>query len=210
MKPTHVVAIGPFGEAVAHDLAKVLDVVITKPTSEGYVQPRYWPDASVHILAAWRPVLEIAHVLDTVAFTWQVPWLPVIYEHPYLFIGPTVVPGVGPCYSCFRLRYLQHSKTEDLTDVLDSYYASHPAAGPRGYLPTTVAFAAAIVWEVTQRLTLEPEVEAGQIRQINLLSLETHKSRVVGVHGCEHCGCGRDERTRSVAQLAADLNFILP
>lgn len=213
MRPIHLVAVGAFGAAVADRLAAaagVADLAVTRPDAGGHVWPAQWPLARLHILATWRPAPAIAGVMDEAAFAWRLPWLPIVCEHPYLRIGPVVVPGASSCYTCHRQRLLQHSGTADLTDALHRHYDANPAAGPQGYLDSFVTLAAMTAQEISTRLATDPTAEAGQVRQVHLLTLRTVQRRAMGIHGCPRCGSGRDERNRSFAQLEADLNQVLP
>lgn len=210
MKPVHILAVAGFGQAVARRLADMLSSVVITDATGGEAVPAAWPVASVHVLAAWRPMPQLAAVLDACTYRWKVPWLPIISEHPNLRIGPTVAPGYGPCYTCFSRRYLQHSSTPDLTEALHLHYANHPTVGPLGFSPAMVTMAAMTAYEVLQSLSSDPAVEAGVIRQINLQTLKTIKTGTVGVHGCPNCGRGRDERNRSYDLLAADLRRLYP
>lgn len=209
MRPIHIITVGGFGEAVAREMATELDAVITKSNGER-VFPGGWPLARFHVLASWRQVPSIADQIDSAAFAWRVPWLPVIAEHPFVNIGPGVVPGVGACYACFRRRLLQHSQTADLIEALELYYEANSKAGPQGYLPSAVSLTAMTACDLIGRLLHEPSVEAAKVYQLNLLSFQMLKCSVIGVHGCRKCGSGRDERTRSYSQLQSDLVRLWP
>ena len=138
-----------------------------------------------------------------------IPWLPIVLEHPNLLIGPLVVPGRGPCYTCFRLRFLQHSYTADLTEALYEFYQSNPRSGPKGYLPVHASLAAAFACQAVKALQNGLDSWVGEVRVINLLTFSMAKANVIGVHGCERCGTGGDERSRSSVRLAGDLEHIL-
>jgi bacteriocin biosynthesis cyclodehydratase domain-containing protein len=204
MRPVHVLSAGDFGRAVAARMGEMLEIVVTEVRGHG-VSPASWPLARLHILASWRPALSISRQVEASAFAWRVPWLPIVAEHPFIYIGPSIVPGVGPCYGCFRRRLMQHSGSNDLTDALQTHYENDPEAGPQGYLPTLATFSAMVACDIAERIAHDPANEAGKVSQLHVPSLRTLQGLVVGVHGCERCGSGRDERTRSHAELEKDL-----
>jgi bacteriocin biosynthesis cyclodehydratase domain-containing protein len=209
MLPIHVIALGAFGEAVAKRMAEEVGVHITYAKSDR-IAPAEWPLARLHVLTAWRHAPSFADAVDAAAFAWRVPWLPVVAEHPFVYIGPAVLPGVGPCYTCFRRRLVQHSQTSDLAEALHAHYEAEPPAGPKGYLPAAATLAAMKACELIDRIDSAPAVEAGNVYQLHLLTCRTLSCGVVGIHGCRRCGTGRNERTRSYAELKSDLSRLLP
>lgn len=210
MRPIHVVSVGDFGRAVASSMQAYFPDALTTHLDRGPLLSNMLPLARVHVLAAWRPVPAMAAELDGVAFAWKVPWLPVVYEHPYVRIGPLVVPGKGPCYTCFRNRLKQHSSRAELIEAVSAAYDRDPELGPKGFFPPMARLAAAAAAEVLRELDRSPEREAGVVRQINVLYGRAQKHHVVGVHGCPRCGLQRDERTRSYEALLADVTRLLP
>jgi len=205
MQLIHVVAVGGFGLAVAESLRNVLSPIHVTQSPDGYVNSATWPETDALVLAAWRPEPKTAALLDTVAFQRGVPFIPAIMEHPYLRVGPTVVPGFGSCYHCFLQRLLQHAPAPHLTQALYDHYASHPTEGPAGYPPFAVSVAAMTLAEILHNLATHPASQAGVVRQINVQTMKTTRSHVVGVHGCPRCGLRRTERTRSYETLAQDV-----
>lgn len=206
MKPVHVLAVGDFGEAVAECLAAHLpNLHVTRPGAVHPFMPATWPDSRIHVLASWRAVPSLASLLDQTAFDWTVPWLPIIYEHPVVRIGPCVVPGLGPCYACFRKRVLQHAAAPNLLETLWDQYDRDPQLGPKGYPPAAPHFAAMTALEIMERLEEDAGSEAGEVRQIDFITLQTLKGRVAGIHGCQYCGLWRSQSARSYQSLADDL-----
>src|SRR5689334_12202771 len=125
----HTLAVGAFGEAVISQLT------FSDRVSGPLWPPELWPAARVRVLASWYPVPGLMSALDEATFQTGIPWLPVIQEHPLVRIGPAVIPGLGPCYSCARQRFLQHDDDAQMSKALLSFYEGHPGAGPVGYLP---------------------------------------------------------------------------
>ncbi|AEV84086.1 hypothetical protein ACWT_3063 [Actinoplanes sp. SE50] len=200
--------VGPFGYAVAERLRDLCpDVSITDPVDRA--APAAPKGPTLHLLAAWRRVPDTERAFDERAHRTGDPWLPVILDHPVLEIGPAVLPGVGACHGCYRLRLAQHDPARTVRAAVDRHYELDPDAGPAGYLPSTALFAAAAAAEVVQRLRTDPEGEAGRVRQIEVPTQQLRTGRVVGVHGCPRCGLGRDEQTRSYDRLPEMMRGVL-
>lgn len=209
MRPVHVLTSGDFGRAVAGRMGEFLEIVTSDADGQGAL-PASWPLARLHIFVSWRPAPAIARNMNASAFAWRVPWLPIVVQHPSVYLGPSVIPGFGPCYACFRRRLAQHSGSNELSDVLEAHYENDSSAGPQGYLPSVATFIASMACHIAELILQNPADEAGNVRQFDILSLRTWQSHVVGVHGCEHCGSGCDERTRSHEELKKDLARLFP
>lgn len=206
----HIVAVGPFGRAVAARLATTLGGAAVQELEGDRPVPMTWPVADVHVLAASREVPALAAVLDDSAFRWRVPWLPVVFEHPHLRVGPVLVPGRGPCYHCFRGRLAQHGSAPELTQALEQHLGPDDA-GPGGFLPAHVTFAAGAAQAALAALRADGgSDDAGQVRWLNVVTARLGHARVTGVHGCRRCGRRHDERQRSHARLEADLESLAP
>lgn len=200
----HLIAAGPFGEAVAERLAEALDsTATTRADPSGRFWSQTWPPADVHVLCAWRAMPWLSERLDELAFAWRVPWLPVICEHPDLRAGPLVVPGRGPCYGCFRQRLAQHRPSEQLTAELHGHYDAGASNGPRGFMPFHAMLAAAAARSVLEA------AQPGRVVQHNLVTQRSASGRVVGVHGCERCGGRVPERLRGHERLERDICALL-
>lgn len=210
MRPVHIIAVGGLGASIARSMATYGPTAMTYPDAKGHVVPAEWPLSSVHVLASWRPTPRLTSLLDAAAFSWRVPWLPIICEHPYLRLGPAVVPGRSGCYGCFRRRLLQHSQRADLDEALHREYDVNHHSGPAGFLNAFAEFVAAAAWEIIQQMLVAPDAQAGQVRQLDMITLQTTLGHAVGVHGCPRCGLQRPERTRSFDQLCADMNHWWP
>ena len=97
--------------------------------------------------------------------------------------GPVVVPG-GPCFACYRRRWLTHVSTLDRERVLDEAYGSDPALGPAGWLPGLADAAAAGL--LANRA--DGASAAGRVRWFDTLSAQFNETRVVAIGGCARCG----------------------
>jgi bacteriocin biosynthesis cyclodehydratase domain-containing protein len=186
-----------FGAAVGDDLAKRLGERAVR--YDGPVAAGLLPVAATYVVVAGRPLPAALQALDGAVHAWRRRLVPVTVEHPYLRLGPVVVPGVGACYQCFAARQLQHSLTPEYGDAVLEHWRAPAARSFPGWLPPLAGFAAA--W-VERTLAREPALVAGRVEQLHLVNLQLVGGRAVGIHGCRRCGLRRDERRRSVEALA--------
>lgn len=206
----HMLTLGPFGRQVNRRFRELYpETTWTDLKDEQpWLRPDQLPLADVYILASWRPEIPMENLLDGLAHAWKRPWVPVTYEHPFVRIGPVIIPGESACCGCFRRRQAQHSPMASLDDVLYSHYEKNPEAGPAGHPPSIARFAAAAAAQVIDALSAGEPV-AGTARVISTYNLQTTLQTVSGVHGCKLCGLKRDEGTRSYALLAGEIQKII-
>lgn len=203
--PLHVMAVGAFGHQVASRLAGVVPgTVVTVEDGGQRPDSSRWPTSARRVVVAWRPVPRLAARLDDLCHNWGDTWFSAILEHPYLRVGPTVVPGSGPCHECFDRRRFQHDPSAALVRALYAAY-DDPAVGPVGHLPHHAALATVLVLRTLADLDGAGKDTPGVVRRLHLLDGSASTDRITGMHGCPRCGLGRDEVIRSVAPLAAEV-----
>lgn len=203
----HVLALGPFGIRVAELLDQSLDDVATTTLERpGRVTSHEWPSAEIRVLATSRATPSVAAHVDRLAWRIGTTWLPVVAEHPYLRVGPVVVPGAGgACHRCFVMRLEQHDGQSALRRAVWDHGERTGSTGPVGHLPHHVRTATAM----TLAALRDPAREAGRVRRIHLLDVAVAVDTVIGLHGCSRCGLGRDEATRSAAPLKDEIDTLL-
>jgi bacteriocin biosynthesis cyclodehydratase domain-containing protein len=203
MRPqqTCVLAVGEFGSAVADILAGPerpgSPVIYDGPIAAGHL-----PVAETYVLVSGHPAPAALETLDDAVFAWGCRLVPVTVEHPYLRLGPVVVPGRSPCYHCFAARCLQHALVPAYALAVTEHFRDQQAPSWPGYLPPVATIAAAwaqraLHWEAGAGLG-----SPGAVQMLNMLTFQQFAGAVVGVHGCRRCGLGRDEHTRSTAGMA--------
>lgn len=204
----HLLSVGAFGSAVAEHLRTFHSEVSETPVVSGKAaQPESWPDARMHVIAAWRPVVDLCGLLDDICHERKKPFVPVILDSTALRVGPVVVPGHGSCWGCWIRRYRQHAVSPQEESALWQHYATNPDIGPHGYLEPFATMAAArtaqIIWQLNSSAAI-----GGSVWQIDMLTREITTSTVVGVHGCPRCGLNRPEQTRSFAELHRTVSYL--
>ncbi len=174
---------GPFGHAVAERLQESV-IVRTFPlaASEAHF-PELVADADSVAAALWRPYAAQLDALDAACAAAGRSWSAAVLDRETLLCGPAVVPG-GPCYRCFRRRWLTWAPALDREQALDAAWAADPSRGIHGFVPAAVTMAAAaLLLDAKDR-----QAAAGRVRHLHLLSMDLGETRVVPVHGCPRCG----------------------
>ncbi|MEO3752507.1 TOMM precursor leader peptide-binding protein [Streptomyces sp. B6B3] len=77
----------------------------------------------------------------TSAIPW---WLPVVYAHPHIRVGPVLGRELPGCYDCLTGRELALRKDPRITEALWDLHDSDDGAGVRGHLPSHAALAAGL------------------------------------------------------------------
>ncbi len=209
-KPIHVLTVGSFGEQTAAMLREMVpQVVITRVTGRNSTTPSTWPDARMHMVAAWRIVPDLLELVNEMSFGWRTAFVPAVIEEAELVIGPVIIPGLSACYTCYERRVLQHCTRPDAREALKRHYETVEDSGPKGHLKVFADLAAARLAQVAYEVETQPHQIAGAVWQFDLMRRMSTLSTVVGIHGCHHCGLHREERTRSYSLLLAELAPLL-
>jgi bacteriocin biosynthesis cyclodehydratase domain-containing protein len=156
-----LISTGAFGRDVSRVVedcadvrAKPLDVSALSRADTGWPWPGQRPDAIVTV--TWRPSDAMCERLDAHAFAAGVPWLPACLEHPYLSVGPWVLPPHGPCFRCVRARLSQHMPPGAIGDVARRAYDADPACGPLGHLPSHARLVGGLILQALAGLVSAP------------------------------------------------------
>jgi bacteriocin biosynthesis cyclodehydratase domain-containing protein len=189
---------GAFGAAVARQIAatapavKVLPLVAPNESLQTRVR-----GAAFVAVALWRRYPDELDRLDEACAQEGIPWSGVVLEGTKIRCGPVVKRGQGPCYACYRKRWLAHTALPEREEELDAVYAGNPDVGNGGFTTSSVRIAAAAL------LLDRAEVEnaAGRVRWIDLLQCTVEEARAVRVHGCPRCSRQAAPGERYVREL---------
>ncbi|MFW6692190.1 TOMM precursor leader peptide-binding protein [Streptomyces sp. MAR4 CNX-425] len=136
--------------------------------------------------ALWRADAGLAGRAEHAAHENGIPWLPVVLDHLTIRIGPLVVPGSGPCFTCFDARLVQHDRHWESTAALRAGYEGDRALGPRGFLPqharTAAGWAAGMLAQ-----SAAGSLPPGHVVTLALPSLDVSRDQVVAVGSCRRC-----------------------
>lgn len=204
----HLITVGAFGKAVARNLRTLIE--FRETTIEyGAKRDQGWSMADINVVVAWRPVPRICALLDDLCFERRTRFLPLILDGTVMIVGPFVVPGAGSCWHCWNIRCQQHAAWPTEREALLSFYASHPAEGPNGYLEPFAMMGAARINEAVSLFQGEQAIP-GEIWQIDMLSLDITQTVAIGVNDCPRCGLRRPAATRSFSELQKRLAYLWP
>jgi bacteriocin biosynthesis cyclodehydratase domain-containing protein len=176
---------GRFGVAVADILKSQVDATVRRLTDALCGRRAEFLDRAMFVaVALWRPYHEECDALDTACWRAGVPWSSAYLTEDKLVSGPLTIPRHGPCYGCFRKRYLTHCRAPERELALFRAYANDPDLGPEGFVPAMAAIAASGLLSDARA----PRTAAGRLRRVDLFTGAMIESAVVGVHQCERCG----------------------
>ena len=166
---------GAFGKAVAQAVRRETDDVFV-------VDPGGYRDAIARancvVFVSWRSSDATATALAGAAYDAGVPFFPVQLDNRVMVIGPLFDAG-GPCYRCFRARYLTHAPGADRQQLLWKLYADDPSAGVAGFTPSMVRIASAAALSAIAAPSADPTV-----RWFDVLTGDLTGSEIVAVHAC--------------------------
>jgi bacteriocin biosynthesis cyclodehydratase domain-containing protein len=198
------VGAGPFGRRVVEFLAELGDAHATHSQEE--VEAALAADAGSVAVAMWRPDPDLCEQADAAAYRIGRPWLPIVMEHPVIYVGPVIQPPHGPCFRCMLRRRAQHDVHHAATAAVHAAYAADRNRGPAGYLPQHARMAAA----VAHRMLWHPGVPisdgSGVGRNVVMLMLDDGLLMTYPVIRCGDCRrCRGAEQPEPVAGQRQDL-----
>jgi len=192
---------GKFGESVANILktmtgAPPVPLLVALTDIERVVS-----HAAFVAVASWRRSDRELDAIDEACFSAGVPWCSAWLIEDRLACGPLVIPPGGPCYRCFRRRYLCHHPAPEREIRLQSAYNRDASLGAAGFAPSSAWMAASMLAAAAKG----QKENAGEIIEVNLFDGGVLDTRVVPVHGCTRC------RTRTEARAGGRfVDHIIP
>lgn len=192
-----VLTAGRFGEHVADALLKriehvnVLSIMDAATSLEPLVESHDFV-----AVALWRPYIAQCEIVDRICHASGTPWSIAQIMQNSLNCGPVVVPGVGPCFSCYHKRFLSHYRSSDREMAMRAAFENDPSLGIHGFTGPMVQIAVNALLEDSAA----PVKRAGRLRAVDCLRSQVLETEVIGVHGCPTC--------RSKDALAPGRRFI--
>ncbi len=135
-----IVADGRFGRAVAAHAPP--GVAWTALPGDGELPPAL-AGCERFALVSWRADHALFERADALAYRLGCAWSAVYLDGRYVCAGPAVAPPHGPCFGCFRRRYLTHHRAPERDLALSAAYARERGLGAAGFAPGAVLLAAA-------------------------------------------------------------------
>jgi bacteriocin biosynthesis cyclodehydratase domain-containing protein len=182
-----ILTAGEFGFQVGALLAKRHSAVTHEVTAAGIDLESALSFADFVAVALWRPYVCICEQVDDICQRRGIRWSLTEIVGDKLHCGPLIVPGMGPCYRCYRKRYLSHHTAPDREMTLHGAYERDPRCGVPGHIyPMAVTAAGALSSDLAAEHS-----NAGRLRVVELLGGGVLEVTVLGVHGCPVCGAQR-------------------
>lgn len=206
MRHIRIVADGPFGRAVSDQLEVLIGLaggkvrVAHEPLGSDLAS--YLAGADYCVRASWRDASGEFNDFATAAQAASRPWLPVAFGHPHVRIGPVVVPGRPPCYTCFTTRALQH-KDEAVSAIQEP--ARSPATGRRlgvsGYPPHVASISAGLALAMLGGASGDAEsIRTGQVTLVDCITDVIRSCPVAAAYRCPACGSRASEEKLAEAR----------
>lgn len=127
------------------------------------------------------------------------PWLHAALDGPFVFVGPTFVPGRAACYECFEARMTMNLReSANYLKYKDALAAGQVTHGrPAVYRPVMELLASHAALEVTNFLHTGSAFTIENVLGIYLPTMEMAYNEVLRLPGCPGCGslAGRDDGT---------------
>jgi bacteriocin biosynthesis cyclodehydratase domain-containing protein len=207
MTPLVVFTEGRFGAAVGEIVARRTNAGVHGLRESRERLADIVAGARFVAVALWRLYERECMELDTACARAGVPWSCAYMMEERLYCGPLMVPGRGPCFSCFRRRYLTHRRSADRELALLQAYARDPEMGPPGFVGPMAWIAASALLADSR----EVETAAGRLRRLNLCTGGLADTEILPVHGCPTCMPSKPVATgdRFVSRLVPLIEEIL-
>jgi bacteriocin biosynthesis cyclodehydratase domain-containing protein len=148
-----------------------------------------WRD-SVLVFAGSRVDPVRANVLNRVALHLGTPWIHGALDGPFVYIGPTFLPGATACYACFESRVLMNLTNADgYLRYKRAMATATPGAGPMPLLPALSALLVAhLALEAINLAHTGTAYTAGNVLGVYLPTWEFTVNEVLALPGCPACG----------------------
>ena len=186
-----VIADGEFGLRVARVIVRLLAAegrtALVAADGDGHGRAEILATASFAIRASWRDVRQEFESFAEAAAQSRVSWLPVAIAHPYVRVGPAIVPGTPPCYACYSRRAGQHQR-DPRSEQVEAGYARDTALGVSGHPPHLAALVAGQALALVSTGQAHDETgRRGEVRMVDSRTDHVESCVAVPANGCPAC-----------------------
>lgn len=197
MTGIHTSGVGAFGIAVRDRLCAANPTWTATTLEEA-------ADAALHVVGMWRHDADLSAGLDSGARAGGAPWLPVVYSHPLLSVGPLVWEEGDACYGCYRRRRQQHGELRG-EGLLAAATARDPALGVAGFLPHHAAISAAVASSFASTF-IRGQVGDSVVWEMDVRDSSTALHAVLHTPMCASCARPQPTASDELRAIAAGLN----
>lgn len=174
---------GQFGAAVADALQTMTHCDRSSLHDAAHGPSQTLANRDFVAVASWRRNDRDLDKVDEACFAVGVRWCPVYLSEDRLVCGPLIIPSSGPCFSCFRRRYLCHHPAPERELCLQRAYDRDQSLGPPGFVAPMAHIAASLLLMSAQ----SGEDARGKLLEINLFDAGLLETQVIAVHNCPRC-----------------------
>ena len=198
---------GRFGEVVQEHLLKCRDDVQCWAVSDDRLRallsfPR---PAKMLAFVAWRPDPSRCELLDRIAHNSELPFVPLTIDTGKLQLGPVVVPGRGPCWTCWAQRSRENSAWPIAREALLDFYDTHPKVDRR---VSNHRCGRCLKNGAGDHFPRQRTRSSRPCLAIRFITRQIHTFTVVGRHDCQRCGLHRSPQTRSIDFISQELTWL--
>ncbi|WP_371069513.1 hypothetical protein [Sediminibacillus sp. JSM 1682029] len=146
MESIHFISVGEFGTGLMNHIRNKFPSISTSMLVEEDFDHFFntLSVAKIYTLATATYTSKIYRQLDYQVYRKRACWIPIVYDHPFLRVGPVLTPHIGIDYSCFEEQLQSNSALSNYRNNVYDYNDQFPFSGPKGYLPPFIGWAGAI------------------------------------------------------------------
>lgn len=159
-------------------------------------------DADVVIVATQKPFSPLFSWVNAVSLTFETMYTSCTVYGERGLVGPTVIPGQTPCYTCYELRKKSNIVHYDEFTYFETYVKKHPELQKSSGAPISMLSLVAnvTILEVFKIVTGigTAQTAGGQI-SFNPLTMEMEIHPILKLPRCPDCGLpSKEKRTAKV------------
>ena len=143
-----------------------------------------------------NPVRSV--VLNRACLSHGIPWVQAALDGPFIFVGPSFMPGESACYECLETRVLMNLRDgANYQKYKSAILAAQVEFGaPPMLAPFASLLSAHLVIEALNLVLTGTTCTVGKMLAIHLPTMEMSFPEVLRVPGCSGCGAvpERDDR----------------
>lgn len=144
------------------------------------------PEATIYTLATSTYTSNLYKSIDYHIYQRGGHWIPIVYDHPYLRVGPIFNPQKGMCYYCFEQQLQSNTNLTNYLKAMYSYYDSHPVSGPNGFLPPFLGWTRAMYSYILHQFLEVEGYQLGTYYQLNVTNQHITKELFQASQPCQH------------------------
>ncbi len=168
----------------------------------------HWKESYLVVLMSTLDLVALNQI-NLLARELQIPWILGAIDGPIMMIGPTFLPGQGPCFGCFEARVgMNMRETARYFEYKKKIFLGNPTKAAKVPLLEVLSsvLCSHVALEVSNYLLTENTYTIGKVLAIYLPTMEIAYNEVLAFSGCYICG---EKTVRDDHQLYFDMEEII-